>query len=83
MLKFNPKGLIVTTVGLLIMWTVLATGTVDAFDNTFTVALDVFVTVTSIAVVIAKIQGRDAFGPAGALREIRRWLTRTTNHQHP
>ena len=34
-MKFNPKGLIVTAAGLLLIWIVLATRTMDAFDNAF------------------------------------------------
>jgi L-lactate permease len=81
-MRFNPKGLIVTAAGLLLIWTVLVTRTVDAFDNAFTIVLGVFLVVSSIAIVVARLQGRNVSGQTGALREIRRWFTNTANHQN-
>jgi hypothetical protein len=78
-MKFNSKGLIVTAAGLLLIWTVLETRTVEAFDNAFSIALGVFLVVSSIAIVVARLRGRDVFGQAGALREIQRWFTRGSN----
>jgi hypothetical protein len=51
------------------------TRTVDAFDNAFSIVLGIFLLVSSIAIVAARIQGRDVSGQTGALREIRRWLS--------
>jgi hypothetical protein len=35
----------------------------------------VFVTMTSIAIVVARVRGRNVAGQAGALREIQRWFS--------
>jgi hypothetical protein len=75
-MKFNPKGLIVAAAFVLFFWAAFATNAVEAIDNLLSIALLVFVTVTSIAVVVARIHGRNAFGHAGVLREIQRWFSR-------
>jgi hypothetical protein len=82
-MKFNPKGLIVTAAGLLIMWTVFETRTVEAFDNAFSIALAVVLLVSSIAIVVARIRGRSASGQAGALREIQSWFASTHRRRIP
>jgi hypothetical protein len=75
-MKFNPKGLIVAAAFFLFLWAAFATHEEEAIDNLLSIALLVFVTVTSTAVVVARIRGRDAFGHAGVLREIQRWFSR-------
>jgi hypothetical protein len=39
-MKFNPKGLIVTATGILILWTALAMNAAEVVDNLFTIGLE-------------------------------------------
>jgi hypothetical protein len=82
-MKFNPKGLIATAAGLVLIWAVLATRTVEEFDNAFSIVLGVFLVASSIVIVVARIQGRTVSGLGGAFREVLRWFTGVTNHSNP
>jgi hypothetical protein len=74
-MKFNPKGLLVTAAWVLLILVAFEAHKVEAVDNLYTIALVVFVTMTSIAIVVARVRGRNVAGQAGALREIQRWFS--------
>jgi len=78
-MKFKPRGLVVTAMGVLVLWAALTTHEAAAVDSILLIALAIFAVITSAAIVSAKSQGRSVVGQAGAVREIRRWFS---NHEN-
>jgi hypothetical protein len=72
--KFNPKGLIVTAVGVLALWVALQTHTIPMFDLAFRITLWTVVSILSAVVVVGTIKGRTVNGQLGAFRELCRWF---------
>src|SRR5262249_13083582 len=75
-MKFNPKGLIVTGLFVLMVYAIFATQTVEAFDNLFSIAVAVLLVVTSLAILVARMRGVSAAGQSAAFREIQRWFSK-------
>jgi hypothetical protein len=71
-MKFNPRGLIVTAVGALILWTVLQTHTIRVVDRVLWIVLVIVLFVLSVGTLVGTIRGRTAVGQVSALRELRR-----------
>jgi hypothetical protein len=78
--KFNPKGLITTAAWILVLVTALKTQTAGAIDGLSAIALAIVLLISSVALLVARIRGLGAIGPAGALRGIRTWLPILLNH---
>jgi len=76
-MRFNPKGLFVTGVGLFMLWAVLQTRTsVVIADDVLLIAWALLLVVSSAAIIGARLQGRTVIGQSGALHEIRRWFSK-------
>jgi len=76
-MRFNPKGLLVTGVGLFMLWAALQTRTsVMIADDVLLIAWMLLLVVSSVAIIRAKLEGRTVIGELGAFYEIRRWFSK-------
>jgi hypothetical protein len=75
-MKFNPRRLIVTAAGALVLWTALYSHTVPTFDFAFGNVLWTVLFVLSLAAVVEMLRLRrlTPLGSEGAVREVLRWF---------
>ncbi len=72
---FNPKGLIISALGALVLWAALRTGSGGDLDIAVRVAVwTVYIVLSGVGIVAATRHGAP-LSQQGAFRELRRWFT--------